>query len=65
MKILTQLKNRREALGLSAYKLAKLAGINTSHVGNMESGSHLPNLTTLNKVAEALGCEIVLQEKKV
>lgn len=64
MKILEQLKNRREALGLSAYKLAKLAGINTSKVGTMESGSHLPNLTTLNKVAEAMGCEIVLQEKK-
>lgn len=44
----------RAARGLSQAGLGKVAGIAVPHISRLEAGTHLPSLTTLKKVADAL-----------
>lgn len=67
MKVNTRfLKARREKLGLTQEKAAKLAGIGTRfHWSRIETGARkTPHLTTLSKIAKALNCKVqqLLQE---
>lgn len=41
--------------GIAQEALADLAGIERSHMGKIERGTHVPNLTLVFKIAEALG----------
>lgn len=56
----------RRAAGMTQDDLAKLIGSTVPSVSRLESGSHLPSLTTLLKVAEALGVSAcrLLEEPK-
>jgi transcriptional regulator with XRE-family HTH domain len=47
----------REAAGLSQAQLGERAGMVVPVISRLESGTHLPGLTTFLKVAEALGVE--------
>lgn len=50
----------RKDLNYSQEKLAELSGLDRSHIGYIEQGRRKPTLSTLLKIAEALG--VSLQE---
>jgi HTH-type transcriptional regulator / antitoxin HipB len=50
-----EVKARREATGLSQRELAELVGTRQPNVARLEAGHVLPTLSTLERVAEALG----------
>ncbi len=50
-----EVKERREASGLSQRQLAELVGIRQPNIARLEAGDVLPTLATLERVAEALG----------
>lgn len=52
------LKRLREAKGLSTRQFAYDAEISHSSVGRLEAGLSNPTLTTLVKIAEALGVDL-------
>ncbi len=41
--------------GIAQEALAHMAGVDRSHMGKIERGTHTPNLTIILKIAEALG----------
>lgn len=48
------IKERRESLGLSKYRLAELAGVHRSTIGRIENGTLFPSNDVLQRVADAL-----------
>lgn len=48
------IKERRESLGLSKYRLAELAGVHRSTIGRIEKGTLFPSNDVLQRVADAL-----------
>lgn len=50
-----ELRERREALGISAYALAKHARVTDQTILNMEQGNNSPTVTTLALVCVRLG----------
>jgi transcriptional regulator with XRE-family HTH domain len=54
MKIGTAIKKLRVQKGISQTELAKLAGINNVSLSIIEKNSVIPNLVTMNKIAEVL-----------
>jgi putative transcriptional regulator len=53
-----RVKELREAAGLTQAQLAKRAGVDEKTVRKVESGKHLPSLSTAMKIAAALGVPI-------
>jgi transcriptional regulator with XRE-family HTH domain len=51
------LRARRKEAGLSQEKLALDVGLERTFISMMERGQRQPSLTTLLKIAPALGCE--------
>ena len=49
------IRNYREAQGLSQEKLAELAGLTSHHVSKLERACSWPKLDTLYRICEALG----------
>jgi transcriptional regulator with XRE-family HTH domain len=49
--------SRKEA-NLTQEELADLAGINRSHMGQIERGYKSPSLTTNDLIAKALNCSV-------
>jgi transcriptional regulator with XRE-family HTH domain len=61
----TQIRQAREARGLTWYALAKLAGIpNANTVRDIEYGRDA-QLSTVQAVARALGLTLQLQEEEI
>lgn len=58
-----QLKQLRISKGISKYRLAKLAKVKHDIVVKVEDNKSA-TLTTLNKLANAMDAEIILQSKK-
>jgi transcriptional regulator with XRE-family HTH domain len=56
------LKREREKKGLSAYKLCKLADVDTSYYSKIENKNKLPGLKTMVKIANVLEEESLLYE---
>ena len=56
-----QLIRRRIDQGLTQAELAERVGTTQSSIARLESGKHKPSLQMLEKVAEALGCKVVMQ----
>ena len=50
------LRTKRKAMGLSQEKLALDVGLERTFVSMMERGQRQPSLTTMLKLAPALGC---------
>ncbi len=62
--LIHQLKERRETLKISQETLAELSGIGLRTLKQLESGKGNPTLATLQKLAETLGMEIIVEVKK-
>lgn len=48
------IRNKRELLGLSQYKLAKMVGITQSFMNEIESGRKSPSIEVFFRICEAL-----------
>ena len=53
-----RLKELRKEKGLTLAALAKRAGVTLSYIGRLEIGRHDPQLSTLQKIAKALGVSL-------
>lgn len=49
---------KRTQVGMSQRELAKKVGITDSAICQYESGKRSPNIQTLKKIAEILGCSV-------
>ncbi|CAN5663748.1 hypothetical protein BH09MYX1_BH09MYX1_57260 [soil metagenome] len=48
-------RRRRRALGLTLEQVAESAGLSPNYVGSIENGKHDPSLSSVLKLAKALG----------
>jgi transcriptional regulator with XRE-family HTH domain len=53
-----QLKRVRETKAMSQTTLAKRARLSREHIARLEAGRHAPSVTTLTKLAKALGVPV-------
>ncbi len=58
------IKERREALKVTQEYLAELSGVGLRTLKAIESGRGNPTLETLNKLADVLGLELILEIRK-
>ncbi|HRH65177.1 MAG TPA: helix-turn-helix domain-containing protein [Bacteroidia bacterium] len=58
------IKNRRKELGITQPHLAEIAKVSTNTLYKLERGQGNPSLEVLNKLADVLGLELVLEVKK-
>lgn len=59
------IRNRRKELGITQPHLAELAKVSTNTLYKLERGQGNPSLLVLNKLAEVLGMELVMEVKSV
>lgn len=65
MEFHTLIKARRSLLGLTQQDLADYSGLSIRLIKQIEAGNGNPSMSTLSKIADALGLEIVLRVKTV
>lgn len=65
MNIAKDIKERRSQLGISQQDLAEISEVSLATIKDIERGKGNPSLTTLEKIADVLGMEIVLQIKQM
>jgi y4mF family transcriptional regulator len=58
------IKKRRKELKITQPHLAELAKVSTNTLYKLERGQGNPSLEVLNKLAEVLGLELILEVKK-
>ena len=58
------IKHRRKELGITQPHLAELAKVSTNTLYKVERGHGNQSLDVLNKLAEVLGMELLLEVKK-
>lgn len=63
--IAAHLRERRFELGLTQEEVAAAAGTTHTAISRLESGSHLPQLPTLRRVAAVLGEELLVCFQRV
>jgi HTH-type transcriptional regulator / antitoxin HipB len=56
-----QVREEREAAGLTQAELAAAVGTSQPAIARLEAGGVSPTLDTLSRVAEALGLELVVE----
>jgi len=59
------IKERRALLGLTQQDLADYTGLSLRFIKSIEAGKGNPSISTLEKIAETLGLEIVMRVKEV
>lgn len=62
------LRKKRKAMGLSQEKLALDVGLERTFISMLERGQRQPSLTTMLKLAPALGCgaaDLVLEVERI
>jgi ribosome-binding protein aMBF1 (putative translation factor) len=59
--IATQVGERRRELGLSQVQLANLCNTTQSAIARLESGGRPPRIDTLQRIANALDCELAVE----
>lgn len=62
--ITQQIKERREMLQITQEVLADLSGVGLRTIKQLEAGRANPTFNTLQKIADVLGMEWILQVKK-
>ena len=55
MKLAVKIKQLRKKRGMTQEALARTAGVSLPYIGRLETGRHDPRLSTLRKLAKALG----------
>lgn len=58
------IKKRRKELNITQPHLAELAKVSTNTLYKLERGQGNPSLDVLNKLAEVLGLELILEVQK-
>lgn len=58
--IARQVSERRKAWDLSQKELAQLCGTTQSAIARIEAGRRPPRIDTLDRIARALDCELVI-----
>jgi transcriptional regulator with XRE-family HTH domain len=53
-----RLRELRQKHGVTQHELAQTAGLTDAYVSNMENGFAVPSLTTVLRLAVALGCKV-------
>jgi len=61
--LIETIKERRHAMKVTQEMLSEISGVGLRTLKQFESGKGNPTLTTLVKLADALGLEITLQIK--
>lgn len=64
LSIIKQIKERREMLKITQQELADLSGVGLRTLKQFETGNANPTFNTLQKMADILGLELILQVKK-
>jgi transcriptional regulator with XRE-family HTH domain len=64
MELKEVMKSRREMLGISQLDLAEMAEISLATVKDIERGKGNPSLSTINKILEVLGMEIIYRVRQ-
>ncbi len=59
IKIGLKIKLERTKRKLSQEKLGELSGLSKTHIGDIERGTTIPSIETLNKIAIALDIKLV------
>lgn len=57
----TQIKQIREALGMTQDQLSRRSSIKRYYISNLEQGKENPSINTLKKIANGLNCDLYLQ----
>ena len=57
------IRNKRERLGWSQYKLAKAVGITQSFMNEIESGKKSPSVEVFFRICEALQIKVFPEEE--
>lgn len=57
------IRELRTAQGWEQEQLAQIAGITAANVRSVEAGRYAVNIDVLNKIAGALGAELLMVEK--
>lgn len=65
MDIAKDIKERRSQLGISQQDLAEISEVSIATIKDIERGKGNPSLTTLEKIADVLGMEVMLQIKQM
>jgi DNA-binding XRE family transcriptional regulator len=63
--IAAHLRERRFELGLTQEQVAAAADTSHTAISRLESGTHMPQLTTLRRIAAVLGEELLLCFQRV
>ena len=58
------IKSRRKVLGISQQDLAEMSGISLPTVKDIERGLANPSLSTISKLLDVLGMEIVYRVRQ-
>jgi len=64
MEIKTVLREMRKSAGLKQADLAKMLGYSQAKVSEYESGKHSPGFETIQRWAQACGCDVRVEWKK-
>lgn len=59
------IKARRKTLKVTQPQLAELAGVSVNTLYKIERGQANPTMETLDKIADILGMELILQVKNL
>ena len=59
------IKERRSILGLTQHDLADYTGLSVRIIKSIESGKGNPSMSTLSKIADILGLEIIMKVKEL
>lgn len=65
MEFYSIIRERRTLLGLTQQDLADYSGLSLRIIKSIEVGKGNPSVSTLNKITEVLGLEILLKVKEV
>ena len=63
--LIKTIKQRREMMQVTQESLAELSGVGLRTLNKLESGTANPTLSTLVKLADALGLELCHQVKDI
>ncbi len=59
------IRSRRKELNITQPHLAEIAKVSTNTLYKLERGQGNPSLEVLNKIAEVLGMELILEVKNL
>ena len=65
MDIAQTMKSRRKVLGISQQDLSEMAAVSLATIKDIERGQGNPSLSTVQKILDVLGMEMIFQVTKM